>query len=71
MKINNSNKILKICSILLVILNITYIKSDAVPPPQNPYKYAKDVKNSLFREKDTPQRMSNSDDGVPPTPDQQ
>jgi hypothetical protein len=71
MKINNFNKILKICSIVLVILNIQFIKSDAIPPPQNPYKYAKEVKHSLFREKDVPQRMSNSDEGVPPTPDQQ
>lgn len=70
MKIN-ANKI-RICSLLLMIFfNINLTKSDAIPPPQNPYKFAKDIKHSLFREKDVPQRLSNADSGVPPSPDQQ
>ena len=52
-------------------MNINFIKSDATPPPINPYKFAKEVKHSLFREKDVPQRMSNSDEGVPPTAEEQ
>lgn len=72
MKITNYPKSLKICSLLLVILlNTNLSKSDATPPPQNPYKNAKEVKHSLFREKDVPQRMSISSAGVPPTIEQQ
>ena len=60
------------CSMLLVIImNIQIAKSDATPPPINPYKFAKEVKHSLFREKDVPQRMSSSEQGVPPTAEQQ
>ena len=71
MKINNnSNKILIICSIVLVIFNFQFIKSDA-QPPQNPYKSIKEIKHSLFRERDTPERMSNSEEGIPPTQEQQ
>ena len=72
MKIINRNLNLRVCSLLLVIImNINFIKSDATPPPINPYKFAKEVKHSLFREKDVPQRMSNSDEGVPPTAEEQ
>jgi len=52
-------------------MNIQIAKSDATPPPINPYKFAKEVKHSLFREKDVPQRMSSSEQGVPPTAEQQ
>ena len=55
----------------LIIFLINSTKSDATPPPQNLYKFIKEVKNSLFRERDNPLRMSNSNDGVPPTPEQQ
>lgn len=68
----NSNKSFIVCSLLIMLIfNINLTKSDAQPPPQNPYKFAKDIKHSLFREKDVPQRMSISEEGVPPTPDQQ
>lgn len=68
MKINNINKILRICSIVLVILNLQFIKSDPLPSTApNHYKNLKEVKHSLFREKDTPERMSDSQEGIPPT----
>lgn len=57
--------------LLILLLNIQLIKSDATPPPQNPYKFSKDIKHSLFREKDVPQRMSIASEGVPPTVEQQ
>ena len=55
----------------MIVLSINLTKSDAVPPPQNPYKYSKEIKHSLFREKDVPQKLSISDDGVPPSTEQQ
>jgi hypothetical protein len=71
MKINNSNKILKICSIVLVLLSFQFIKSDPSPTTQNPYKSRKDIKHSLFRERDSPDRMSASHSGVPPSIEQE
>lgn len=72
MKIINSKKTFRICSMLLILLlNIQLNKSDAVPPPTNPYKNSKEIRHSLFREKDVPQRMSIASEGVPPTAEQQ
>jgi len=56
----------KIGLILILLIKIfDFIHCDPSPPKFNKYKTDKSVKHSLFREKDSIDRMSQSSQGVP------
>lgn len=63
---NNSQLSMKFILILFFMLNsFKLLLSDPTPPRFNKYKDDRTVKHSLFREKDSTDRMSASSRGVP------
>jgi hypothetical protein len=51
--------------IAILIINVVYSYQISKEIDINPYKSIKSIKNSLFREKDSGDRMSSSIQGVP------
>lgn len=63
---HNSHLSMKLILILFFVLNsLNIFISDPSPPRFNKYKDDKLVKHSLFREKDSIDRMSASPQGIP------
>lgn len=63
---HNSHLSMKLILILFFVLNsLNLFLSDPTPPRSNKYRDDNLVKHSLFREKDSIDRMSTSRDGIP------
>ena len=61
-KINFSQiKIFTLCSLVLA----SFILCDVKPPKANPYKEEKSIHHSLYREKDSVERMSTYAQSIP------
>lgn len=61
----NNFQVLRLLIISCMLLNLTFCYGDVKPPKANPYKEEKEVRHSLFREKDSIERMSAYSVGVP------
>jgi len=65
MKHNIAYRIKPIFILTILLICIISVFADVKPPKANPYKEDKTISHSLFREKDSVERMSLYDQGVP------